>query len=58
MRNFLTQVPKQVQEMVASIIRTAFAQTDGEHVDTQLTEIVTRPTRSHPKAAQMLEDAR
>lgn len=58
MRNVLTQVPKQSQEMVASIIRTVFAQPDAEHVAGQLTEVVTMLTRSHPKAAQMLEDAR
>jgi transposase-like protein len=58
MRNVLTQVPKQSQEMVASIIRTVFAQPDAEHVDGQLTEVVTMLARSHPKAAQMLQDAR
>jgi transposase-like protein len=58
MRNVLTQVPKQSQEMVASIIRTVFAQPDAEHVDAQLTEVVTMLARSHPKAAQMLQDAR
>ena len=58
MRNVLTQVPKQSQEMVASIIRTVFAQPDAEHVDAQLTEVVTMLGRSHPKAAEMLENAR
>lgn len=58
MRNVLTQVPKQSQEMVASIIRTVFAQPDAGHVTGQLSEVVTMLTRSHPKAAQMLEDAR
>lgn len=58
MRNVLTQVPKQSQEMVASIIRTVFAQPDAGHVDAQLTEVVTMLQRSHPKAAQTLEDAR
>ena len=58
MRNVLTQVPKQSQEMVASIIRTVFAQPDAGHVTGQLTEVVTMLQRSHPKAAQMLEDAR
>ncbi len=57
-RNVLTQVPKQSQEMVASIIRTVFAQPDAGHVTGQLTEVVTMLQRSHPKAAQMLEDAR
>ena len=58
MRNVLTQVPKQSQEMVASIIRTVFAQPDGHHVTGQLTEVVTMLQRSHPKVAAMLEAAR
>ena len=58
MRNVLTQVPKQSQEMVASIIRTVFAQPDAGHVTGQLTEVVTMLQRSHPKVAAMLEAAR
>jgi transposase-like protein len=58
MRNVLTQVPKQSQEMVASIIRTVFAQPDAAHVTGQLTEVVTMLHRSHPKVAVMLEAAR
>jgi putative transposase len=58
MRNVLTQVPKQSQEMVASIIRTVFAQPDGQHITGQLTEVVTMLQRSHPKVAVMLEAAR
>ena len=49
MRNVLTQVPKQSQEMVASIIRTVFAQPDAEHVDAQLTEVVTMLGRLAPE---------
>ena len=58
MRNVLTQVPKASQEMVASIIRTVFAQPDGKHVLGQLAEVVTMLQRTHPKVASMLEDAR
>ena len=50
-------VPKAVGPMVASIIRTIFAQPDAEHVFTQFHEVVRMLTRSHPKVAGMLEDA-
>ncbi|MEL4441855.1 transposase, partial [Shewanella algae] len=33
MRNVLTALPKGRQEMVASVIRTIFAQPDAEHID-------------------------
>jgi transposase-like protein len=57
MRNVLAQVPKAGQEMVASIIRTIFAQPDAEHVTGQLAEVATMLARSHPKVAAMLTDA-
>ena len=44
--------------MVASIIRTIFAQTDAPHVRTQFDEVARMLQRSHPKVAQMLEDAK
>jgi putative transposase len=58
MRNVLSVVPKGSQEMVASIIRTIFAQPDAEHVTTQFTEVTRMLQRSHPKVAVMLDDAR
>ncbi len=58
MRNVLSTLPKGRQEMVASIIRTIFAQPDQEHVATQFAEVVRMLERAHPKAAQILEDAR
>ena len=58
MRNVLSVVPKGSQDMVASIIRTVFAQPDGEHIETQFTEVTTMLERSHPKVASMLADAR
>lgn len=58
MRNVLTAVPKAAGPMVASIIRTIFAQPDTEHVFTQFHEVVRMLTRSHPKVADMLEDAK
>ena len=58
LRNVLSIVPKGSQEMVASIIRTIFAQPDKEHVLTQFDEVTRMLTRSHPKVALMLEEAK
>ena len=58
MRNVLANVPKTAGPMVASIIRTIFAQPDTEHVFTQFHEVLRMLTRSHPKIAGMLEDAK
>jgi transposase-like protein len=58
MRNVLSVVPKGSQEMVASIIRTIFAQPDAEHVSAQFEEVARMLGRSHPKVAVMLADAR
>jgi putative transposase len=57
MRNVLTVVPKGSQEMVASIIRTIFAQPDHKHIQKQFDEVTTMLARSHPKVAAMLTDA-
>ena len=57
MRNVLAVVPKGSQEMVASIIRTIFAQPDVEHIQNQFAEVTTMLGRSHPKVAAMLTDA-
>lgn len=58
MRNVLAIVPKGSQDMVASIIRTAFAQPDAQHVRKQFGEVTAMLAKSHPKVAEMLEDAR
>ena len=58
MRNVLAVVPKGTQEMVASIIRTIFAQPDTEHVRAQFDEVTRMLQRSHPKVATMLDDAK
>ena len=58
MRNVLSVVPKGSQDMVASIIRTIFAQPDAPHVRTQFDEVARMLARSHPKVAQMLQDAK
>jgi len=57
MRNILAVVPKGSQEMVASIIRTVFAQPDREHIEKQFREGATLLTRFHPKVAEVLIDA-
>ncbi|WP_371391966.1 transposase, partial [Salmonella sp. M47] len=54
MRNVLTALPKGRQEMVASVIRTIFAQPDAEHIDAQFDEVVRMIERVHPKTAVML----
>ena len=58
MRNVLAVVPKGSQDMVASIIRTIFAQPDRKHIRSQFDEVTTMLERSHPKVAIMLHDAR
>jgi transposase-like protein len=58
MRNVLSIVPRASQEVVASMIRTIFAQPDAKHVQAQFDEVVRVLTPSHPKVAQMLQDAR
>lgn len=57
MRDVLAVVVKGSQEMVASIIRTIFAQPDAEHIQKQLAEVTAMLGRSHPKVAAMLTDA-
>ncbi|TFD27021.1 hypothetical protein E3T49_14135 [Cryobacterium cryoconiti] len=56
-RNVLAVIPKGSQDMVASIIRTIFAQPDREHIEKQFREVTTMLARSHPKVAAMLVDA-
>ena len=58
MRNVLAVVPKGTQDMVASIIRTIFAQPDAKHVRDQFDEVAQMLERSHPKVATMLHDAK
>nr|WP_255455052.1 transposase [Cryobacterium adonitolivorans] len=57
MRNVLAVIPKGSQDMVASIIRTLFAQPDREHIEKQFREVTTMLASSNPKVAAMLVDA-
>jgi putative transposase len=58
MRNVLAIVPKASGDVVASIIRTIFAQPDRQHVNTQFDEVTRTLQQSHPKVVVMLDDAR
>jgi len=57
MRNVLARVPKASVEMVAAAIRTIFAQPDGTHVRSQLTEVTSMLAPKFPDVAAMLENA-
>lgn len=54
MRNVLANVPKTAGPMVASSIRTIFAQPDAGHVHAQFDEVSRMLTRSHPNPAALL----
>jgi len=59
MRNVLARVPKVASQMVAAIIRTIFVpRGKRELVHTQFGEVVTMLARSHPAAAELLEEAK
>ena len=51
--NVLSVIPKGSRDIVASIIRTVFAQPDAERVHQHFTEVTTVLARSHPKASAM-----
>ena len=57
LRNVLAQVPKGHQEMVASVIRTVFAQPDAEHVRSQLDVVAGMLARQHTRVETMLREA-
>ena len=58
MRNVVGVVSKGSQDMVASIIRTVFAQLDREHIHAQFDGVTRMLARSHPKVVTMLDDPR
>ena len=57
MRNLLAHVPKGMQQMVAALVRTIFAQPDQASAKAQLGKVAESLEVRFPKAAQMLLDA-
>jgi transposase-like protein len=58
MRNILSQVPKHQQALVATLVRSVFAQPDRETVEQQFEQVVAQLRKSFPKVAGMLVDAK
>lgn len=57
MRNLLTRVPKSAQAMVATLVRTLFAQPDAASTWTQHARVVAQLQEKFPDAADHLTDA-
>jgi transposase-like protein len=57
MRNLLTRVPKSAQAMVATLVRTIFAQPDSASTWTQHARVVAQLQEKFPDAADHLTDA-
>jgi putative transposase len=57
MRNLLTRVPKAAQAMVATLVRTIFAQSDADQVRAQFIRVVDQLEGQFPAAAEFLIDA-
>jgi putative transposase len=57
MRNLLTRVPKSAQAMVATLVRTIFAQPDAASVWEQHARVVDQLTEGFPAAAELLAEA-
>ena len=57
MRNLLTKVPKSAQSLVATLVRTIFAQPDAELTRAQHARVVVQLEPRWPKAARLHADA-
>jgi putative transposase len=57
MRNLLTRVPKSAQALVATLVRTIFAQPDAEQTWAQHARVVEQLTEKFPDAATLLAEA-
>jgi transposase-like protein len=57
MRNLLTRVPKAAQAMVATLVRTIFAQPDAAQVHAQFNRVVDQLTTKFAAVAEFLIDA-
>jgi transposase-like protein len=57
MTNPLARVPKSAQGLVASLVRSVFAQPDADAVWTQHASVVDQLSKRFPEAAELLEEA-
>lgn len=57
MRNLLCKVPKNAQDAVAAMVRSIFAQPEGDEVWAQHARVVEQIARRFPTAAELLADA-
>ena len=57
MRNLLGRVPKSAQAMVGTLVRTVFAQSDGDQVRAQFARVLEQLEEKFPAAAELLIDA-
>lgn len=58
MRNLLTRVPKSSQNVVATLVRSIFAQGDKQSVDEQFDRVLSQLNSNFPDAVRLLEEAR
>ncbi len=58
MRNLLTRVPKAMQDFVATVVRSVFAQPDADSTTAQADRVIAQLQPRFPAAAELLEEAR